>query len=252
MRSFVKLTINEWLKMFKKKSFVLPYALLAAMAFGIAYLIDSFASGSSTTLEFAQLAVSTQGMGQMMTLLAIVSTAGLVSMEFSFGTIKLLLVRAQSRSKILASKYTAILMYLVTLAAFTLAAGLAAGALFFEASGGNMTFIDLLWSTLYSLVYTLLYVTITFVVSIVTRSTGAAIGIGMFLIVAQGLANQLLTRYNWYKYLPFVNVDLSIYRDGGTGPLPGMSLTFSASLLAVYLLLFLAVGFWTFHKRDVA
>ncbi|NMO97568.1 ABC transporter permease [Paenibacillus lemnae] len=252
MRSFGKLMINEWLKMTKKKSFLLPFGLLAVMVFLVAYMIKTFSPMSMNVIEYAQLSVASQGMGQILTLLAIVVTAGSVAKEHSYGTIKLLLIRSQSRVVILASKYAVILLYVALLTAFTFAAGSAAGALFMGSEAGSVSWGDAAMTGVYSLIYTMIYVTFTFTVGIVTRSTGPAIGIGMFMVVVQNLANQLLINYSWYKYLPFVNVDLSIYSGGGASPMPGMNMSFSASVLAVYLLLFLIIGFWTFKRRDVS
>lgn len=253
MRSFGNLVTNEWLKMFKKKSFFVPYALIAAMIIFVAYMIKSFAGGDSNTgLEFAKMAVASKGMGQILTMLAIVVTAGSVAKEHSFGTIKLLLIRAQSRTKILASKYVVIVLYIISLTAFALAVGLATGAAMFGMGEGSANMQDVVMAAVYGLIYTLMYVTFTFAVGIITKSTGPAIGIGMFMVVIESLVTQLLSGYTWAKYLPFLNVDLSIYSGGLGSPIPGMSLTFSAIVLAVYLLLFLITGFVTFKKRDVA
>lgn len=88
MRSFGNLVWNEWLKMFRN-DFFLPYALLAGMVVFTAFLLYKFSGGSSTGYEFAEIAVTTKGMGQVLTLLAIVVTAGAVAKEHSMGTIKL-------------------------------------------------------------------------------------------------------------------------------------------------------------------
>ncbi|KKO51372.1 ABC transporter permease [Paenibacillus sp. DMB20] len=253
MRSFGNLVINEWQKMYKKKSFFLPYALLAAMVVFVGYMIVTFSEDSAGTgMEFAKLAVASKGMGQVLTILAIAVTAGSVAKEHSYGTIKLLLIRAQNRGKILASKYAVILIYVISLIALMLAVGFATGAALFGMGEGSTNWQDVVMAAVYNLVYTMLYVTFAFAVGIVTRSTGPAIGIGMFMLMIESLVNQLLARYAWYKYLPFINVDLSMYSNGSAGPIPGMTLTFSAAVLAVYLLLFLLVGFVTFKKRDVA
>ncbi|MGM1049712.1 ABC-2 type transport system permease protein [Paenibacillus uliginis N3/975] len=253
MRSFGNLVTNEWLKMFKKKSFFVPYILVAAMILFVAYMINSYAGGDTGTgFEYAKMVVASKGMGQILTMLAIVVTAGSVAKEHSFGTIKLLLIRAQSRSKILASKYVVIVLYIMSLIAFALVIGLATGAAMFGMGEGSANLQDVLLAAVYGLIYTLMYVTFTFAVGILTKSTGPAIGIGMFMVVVESLVTQLLASYSWAKYLPFFNVDLSIYSGGPGSPIPGMSLTFSAIVLAVYLLLFLVTGFVTFKKRDVA
>lgn len=252
MHSFGNLVWNEWLKMFKKRSFFLPYVLLAGMVLFMAFMLYKFSGGSSTGYEFAQLVVTTKGMGQMLTLLAIVVTAGAVAKEHSMGTVKLLLIRAQSRTKILASKYVAILIYILTLAAFMFVVSVLTGQITFGMESGTVAIGDVLREAINNLVYTIVYVTLTFMVGILTKSTGPAIGIGMFMVIMESMAVQLLARYSWSKYLLFTNVDLSMYSGGGSSPIPGMSLTFSIIVLAVYLLLFLTAGFVTFKKRDVA
>ncbi|MFC7678191.1 DUF2705 family protein [Paenibacillus sp. GCM10028914] len=253
MRSFGNLVTNEWLKMFKKKSFFVPYALVAAMIMFVAYMLNSFAGeDSSTGFEFAKMVVASKGMGQILTMLAIVVTAGSVAKEHSLGTIKLLLIRAQSRTTILASKYVVILLYILSLTAFALIVGITTGVIMFGTGEGSANLQDVLVAAGYGLIYTLMYVTFTFAVGIVTKSTGPAIGIGMFMLIIESLVTQLLAGYAWAKYLPFFNVDLSIYSDGLGSMIPGMSLTFSSIVLAVYLLLFLVTGFVTFKKRDVA
>lgn len=254
MRSFGNLLWNEWLKMFKKRSFFIPYLLLTGMVVFVAVILSQFAAEAADGYGFAEMALSTRGMGSMLTMLAVVVTAGIVSKEHSMGTIKLLLIRAQTRTKILASKYVITWIYSATLVAFLGAVSVLTGQILFGPGEGATatSFSEVLMAALYNMVYTTVYVTLTFVVGIVTRSTGTAIGIGMFMVVAEGLAIQLLARYSWAKYLLFFNVDLSIY-NGGAGPvIPGMSLIFSITILAAYLLLFLLAGFITFKKRDVA
>ena len=140
-----------------------------------------------------------KGMGQMLTLLAIVVTAGTVAKEHSMGTIKLLLIRAQSRSTILASKYVAVLLYLITLVAFMCAVAVLTGQITFGMDGGTVTLGDVLSAAVNNLVYTIVYVTLTFMVGILTRSTGPAIGIGMFIVIMESMVVQLLARYSWSK-----------------------------------------------------
>ena len=122
---------------------------------------------------------------------------------------------------------------------------------FGSASVQGISWSEVLTNTLYSFIYTVVYVTISFLASILTRSTGATIGIGMFLVVLEELVVALLSRYAFAKYLIFANADLSVYLNGNP-PMPGMTLTFSSVVIAAYLVLFLAVSFVTFKKRDVA
>ncbi|MDU0332125.1 MULTISPECIES: ABC transporter permease [Paenibacillus] len=254
MRKFTPLVVNEWLKMSKKKSFIVPYTLIAAAIAGMLYMMYAFSQEKLGFLDFASMAIARNGLGQMTTLLVIICTAGIVAKEHSLGTIKLLLIRSQSRSRILASKYVAVLLFTLSLFVFSLAVALLGGGLvygFGSASVQGISWSEVLTNTLYSFIYTVVYVTITFLASILTRSTGATIGIGMFLVVLEELVVALLSRYAFAKYLIFANADLSVYLNGNP-PMPGMTLTFSSVVIAAYLVLFLAVSFVTFKKRDVA
>jgi ABC-2 type transport system permease protein len=252
LRSFTKLVVNEWLKMSKKRSFIVPFALITAFIAGMLYMMFNYSEQSPAYLEFAMMAISRNGLGQMITLLIIICTAGIVAKEHSLGTIKLLLIRSKSRSQILASKYVAVLLFTLSIFVFTLAVALLGGGLVFGFGGLSETsWSDVFSHTLYQLIYTVVYVTIAFLASILTRSSGATIGIGMFLVVLEELVVALLSRYEFTKYLIFANADLSVYVNGQP-PMPGMTLSFSAVVIAAYLVLFLAVSFVTFKKRDVA
>ncbi|MUG44531.1 ABC transporter permease [Paenibacillus woosongensis] len=252
MRSFGKLVWNEWLKMFKKRSFFVPYAIIAAFIIFLAYMTQ-FMGGLQSVLtapQFAQAVISKNGLGQFLVMLSIICTAGVVSKEFSGGTIKLLLIRSVSRSKILASKYAIVLLYSLSLTLFALIVGLVTGSVMFGFSD-MAGFGNLLSATLYHAVYMAIYVTAAFMLGTLTRSSGATIGIGMTLLMLEGLVVALLSKYSFVKYLLFTNADLSVYANGRP-PFEGMTMAFSLIVLAVYMFLFLGASFVTFKKRDVA
>lgn len=254
MLSFGKLVLNEWLKMYKKRSFFIPYAAIAAVIMLIAYLTKNFRTqdGMPSGFEFMSSVFSGNGMGQLLTFLAIIGTAGTVAKEHSLGTIKLLLIRAQSRSKILASKYVSVLVYILSLALFSGLFSLLVGGILFGFQAGKYGWGDVLLTAGVQLAYSLVYATVTFMIGVLTRSTGATIGVGMLLVMIESLVVGLLSRYDFTKYILFTNVNLSVYLEGGTPPMQGMTLTFSLIVLAVYIVLFLGASFVTFKKRDVA
>lgn len=260
MRSFGNLVVNEWLKLSKKRSFFIPYLVLIAFVVLFGYLAKVFEStggmgsegGFVSTVDFIQNAMSKSGMGQFITFLGIISTAGIVTKEYSLGTIKLLLIRSQSRSKILASKYVTAVLYTLSLFLCTGIVSLITGGIAFGFNAASeVGWNDVFVTVLYSLFYTLVYVTITFMVGVLTKSTGATIGAGMFIVLLEGLVTLLLAKYAVVKYLIFTNADLSVYSQGGA-PFKGMTLNFSLIVVAVYMVLFLGTSFVTFKKRDVA
>lgn len=259
MRSFANLVVNEWLKLSKKRSFFIPYAVLIAFVGLFGYLAKVYEStggmGSEgefvSTLDFIQNVMSHNGMGQFITFLAIIASAGIVTKEYSLGTIKLLLIRSQSRNKILTSKYVTAVLYTLSLFLCTGIVAMITGGIAFGFGGAEIGWNDVFTGALYSLIYTLVYVTITFMVGVLTRSTGATIGVGMFIVLLEGLVTMLLSKYAVVKYIIFTNADLSVYSSGGA-PFKGMTMSFSLIVIAVYMVVFLGTSFVTFKNRDVA
>ncbi|MNO35815.1 ABC-2 family transporter protein [compost metagenome] len=248
MHKFNNLVLNEWLKLSKKRTFFIAYGLLIVMPLVIGYIVhsvaeDIFASGP----QFAAEMLLPTAIGQVLSILVIIGTAGLVAKEYSQGTIKFLLIRARSRTAILASKYVTVLLYALSLTVVTAIAVYASGMLWFGNGGGGLGIGDVLTSVLYNSVYMVMYATLAFMIGILTTSTGVTIGISMFALT---ISNLIIFR-DFYKYVLFPNLNLAAY-EGGGAPLPGMTLQFSILMLAVYFLLFLLAGFMVFRRRDVA
>ncbi|OBZ14321.1 hypothetical protein A8L34_10250 [Bacillus sp. FJAT-27264] len=248
MHNLNRLVVNEWLKLFKKRSFFVPYALLIGVSLLASYMIHSFAEGMfGSVYDFMGTMLYPKGMGQIITIMAIIGSSGIVAKEYSQGTIKFLLIRARSRSAILTSKYITALIYGLSLTLATAVALFVSGSIWFGFSGAEERWLDVLGSLGYSYIYTVVYITLAFMIGILTTSGGATIGITMLML----MLDKTIIQKGFYKYLLFPNLDLSVYTDGGA-PLPGMTLSFSIVMLAVYVLLFLLAGFVVFRRRDVA
>jgi ABC-2 type transport system permease protein len=249
LRNFNRLVLNEWLKFSKKRTFLMPYLLLIILPLVIGYIVHSVAGEVvfPSASEFSTMMLLPSTLGQALTMIAVIGTAGVVAKEHSQGTIKFLLIRARSRTMILASKYIAVLIYALTLTIVTIAATYASGALWFGVTGAEAGVNDILKSVLYGFVYTTVYVTLAFMIGVLTTSTGATIGITMFAITI----DKLTISKDFYKYFLFPNLNLAAYEDGGA-PMPGMTFNFSIVMLAVYIILFLLAGFMVFKRRDVA
>ncbi|AWB43400.1 hypothetical protein DCC85_03620 [Paenibacillus sp. CAA11] len=251
MRSFGNLVLNEWLKLSKKRTFIVAYLIMAAFVAGFAYILSAFSSEPMTAAEFADGIMVKNGLGQIMLYIVIIGTAGIMAREHSMGTVKFLLIRAQSRTKILASKYVTMLIYLLSVMVFTcvLASGL--GLLIFSNGAGESSWTDVFASIGYTAIYLVIYSTLTFMFGVLTKSAGATIGIGLFAVMLESLAGMLLGKYEFIKYLVFVNTDFTMYQ-GGKSPVEGMTPLFSAIVLSIYFVLFLLVSFVTFKRRDIA
>lgn len=62
---------------------------------------------------------------------------------------------------------------------------------------------------------------------------------------------QLLSQYDWAKFILFANTDLRQYTTG-TPLVEGMTMTFSIVMLLIYFALFAFLSLYIFKKRDVA
>lgn len=245
MRNFGLLVWNECLKVYKKPGAFVSYLLILLLAAGSALIISNinrqmFASASA----FTEAMLDKTGTGKLLLILAISNTARIVTQEFRLGTVKFLLIRPHGRAAILASKLTVVLLYSVSITAAATLLFYAAGSVAFGTSGGEG--LHLLQFAFYQWVYMTIFVLFAFFLGTVSRSSGAAIGAGIFA----AMLSELVIPKPFFKYVLFPNADLSVYATGHP-PLAGMSLGFSAAVLIVYAALFVLTAFLSFCKRDV-
>jgi len=197
------------------------------------------------------------------TVFSIAVAADSVAGEFSRGTIKLLLIRPWSRINILLSKYVSILLFILTLYALLMLVSLGMSALLFDTSSGPSDILGELagsladyfwWALLYRLVDTLMYVTMAFMFASLFRSNSLSVALTIVLIFMGSLVTLLAnpSQYEIGRYLIFANLNLGQYLASDTGNYGVTTLGFSIAVLAVYYVVFLALTFWVFRKRDVA
>ncbi|WP_409345661.1 ABC transporter permease [Paenibacillus sp. MBLB4367] len=197
----------------------------------------------------------------------IVIAGDIVAGEFSWGTIKLLLIRPVSRGKILLSKYVATLLFaLFLLCALFLSSLLIGGVLYgfdvmnhsqlYFGTDGNLYERSMAVHTLqkygFECVSLVMTVTVGFMISTVFRSSSLAIGLSIGLMFGGSLIVMALSRYEWVKYVLFANLELSQYLPGRMPIVAGMTLGFSVTVLAVYFIVLNALSWFVFTKRDVA
>lgn len=203
---------------------------------------------------------------QIVTIFTVVIAADIVAGEFAAGTIKLLLIRPASRTKILLSKYISTIMFsLLLLVALFLTSFVLNGFLYgFSDVGSPYIYVSrdmevqessMLLHVLstYGLksVELVMIVTLAFMISTVFRSSSLAISLSLlFLFLGQGIT-LFLSQWSWGKFWLFANTDLTQYIEGK--PLiEGMSMTFSICVLLAYFILFNYLSWSIFKKRDVA
>ena len=209
------------------------------------------------------------GMTFFITLFTVIVCSANVSAEFSDGTIKQLLIRPHRRWSILLSKYVSVLLYSLVMLSVLLLAGYIVGVLFFGAGDFNMKSIvytldgqkevaigtQFFTSILYFLPSLLMVMTISFMLSTLFKSQALAVGIGIavlfFSSVLGGIIVFLAEKFTWVKYLIFPHLDLTVYALQDT-ILQDVTIAVSLTILLVYYVIFMALTFLFFQKRDVS
>lgn len=202
----------------------------------------------------------------LITLFTIIVAAGSVASEFSWGTIKLLLIRPASRTKILLSKYIAALLFALCMLLLLLVFSAVVGAAVFGIENirepylayqnGAVVEKSMLFHVMQ--VYALncadlvMMATFAFMISAVFRNHSLAIGLATFaLFVGPQVTALLAMKFDWAKYLLFANTNLTQYIDG-TPLVEGMTMSFSLMMLLVYFVIFNGIAWLIFRKRDIA
>lgn len=260
MFEFLKLVQNENMKIYRRARTWVMLAIVLLIPLGIA--IGALTLDNAPSMwRYTQVDIIVASW--LISTFAVVVAADIVAGEFSSGTIKLLLIRPWTRSKILLSKYIALLLFvLFFLAAFFLFSLLVNGVLLGFSGGEEVMPADggqrspLAWLSGYfgfRLIEIVVTVTLAFMISTVFRSSALAIGLSVFMLFGGSILSSILSLIDkpWVDYILFMNFGLAAYLDGGT-PIDGRPLGFSLAVLAGYYVIFIALSWSVFSRRDVA
>lgn len=213
-----------------------------------------------------QYVLENAGLLSIVSLLTIIVAAGIIANEYRWGTIKLLLIRPISRTQILLSKYVSVLLFAAFTLLFVLGFSFIVGAVTFGVEGlsphilldtnTGLEYVSALKQIMteygYGLVNLVMMATFAFMISTVFRNSSLAIGTAIFLMMAGSTIVGMFSERSWAKYILFANTDLQQYAPGYTPWIEGMTLSFSIMVLLVYYIIFMALSWIVFTKRDVA
>ncbi len=263
--NYLGLIKNENMKIYRRPRTFVMLGIIVGFVLLISILWLSF--GNKDTSMWDVVMMETQILFMLVTIFSVVIAAGTVAEEFSTGTIKLLLIRPWTRSKILLSKYISVLLFLLLTTALLLGSVLLINWLcfsLFQSSEARASIEEELLMKDTPLVFILktyglqvissiITVTMAFMLSTIFRNSGLAIGMALFLLLVVNNIMQLvsLLKYKWIDYILFTHLNLTQYLSG----MPmreGMTLQFSLVVLACYWIVFIALTWLVFKKRDVA
>ncbi len=198
--------------------------------------------------------------------IVIIAAGGIVSGEFSSGTIKFLMINPVKRWKILVSKYFTALTfgYLAMIAAYIVSA--LASMTFFGADHLNAAFISVSGDTvkeisgflyaakLYLLnsVELIVMGSLAFAISSLFRSSALAIGISVMALFGGSTITLMLgqLQFDWGRYLIFSNLDISAIAEGNS-MFAVQTVPFALAVIAVHMVIFLLTAWDGFNKREI-
>ncbi len=252
MKSFFYLVNNEIMKIYKRPGawVFLGLILLINLLFGL-IVRRLFVDASLPFWDFIDMS---SNLLLIIQLIVIVYAGDILSNEFSRGTIKMLLMRPYSRSKILFSKLIAILFLVIFFTLFQFTSSVLAGILFF--SGGftlfGQSFLFSSSSYLFQFIEIVIIGLLAFTLSVITRSSIFSITVTIFLFYFSSLALALLEHFGYEngKYILFANTNLQPYFFGEP-MFDGMTLYFSIINVLFHCVICLIISFGLFNKRDI-
>ena len=200
----------------------------------------------------------------------IVMIAGtIVSEEFNKGTVKLLLIKPYSRTKILLSKYlTTLIMIFFTILASVLMELVVGGIIFgldslsvpvleYNFNTNQLETINILaylgLQILTQLPMLILLATLAFALSTIFTNSALAITISLLGYMSPNIINALVIQYKveFMKYFVTMNWDLKQYMFGALPNMEGMTMPFSIIISLIYLFIMLIPTFIIFKKKNI-
>lgn len=252
-----RLVRNELMKILDRTRTIVMLGLLILIVFLLA-LGQKLVIVSETPVNLWEFATNCTHLLFIVQLFTLVIAGDIISSEFSWGTIKLLLIRPVTRGKILLAKFAATVAFSLICMTILGVVSLLFGAVFFQwtPETGNALSILKKLGIIYGsyAVEVIVMASLAFMLSSVSRSSTLAVGLSVFLFFAGAFSTEVLKTWakSWGKYLLFANLDLTPYFLGYDTPFPGMTLSYSLTMLAIHFGLFHLVAWWAFAKRDVS
>lgn len=226
------------------------------------YQLDNdISSGYVTT--FADMVGFGMDMIILATVFAVIVAAGIVSSEFGTGTIKMLLTRPVKRWKILLSKLVTVVLFgLTVFAAGVVVSALVGLVLFGTGSNVELQIIDgavkevSQWGVMFegmllSFGDFFMSIILAFLIGSLFKSSSLSVGITLLFMTMGSMIVSLLSRFEFTKFIWLAHSDLKQHMEGRTHIIEGTSFGFSLGVLIVYAIIFLAITFISFEKRDV-
>jgi ABC-2 type transport system permease protein len=245
------------MKIIHRSRFWLMTVILIVSVLSLAFILHDGNEGAKKPLDVWGFITAGTDLLFLVHFFAVIIAGDIVASEFSWGTIKLLLIRPANRTKILFAKYITVVLYTIFFIGIIFLSSVLFGILFFHNHLliNQSLFTPSKIESVYFMQFVkiLMDVTFAFMISTAFRSSSLAIGLSLFLMFTGNVAIQILQNYDlqWGKYLLSANTDLTQYMYGNQVFFKGMTISFSIITLSIYFVLFHLLSWVSFIKRDI-
>jgi ABC-2 type transport system permease protein len=197
-------------------------------------------------------------------LISVIIAGEIVAAEFVSGTIKLLLTRSASRTKIYLSKYIAAILFGLLLSAAGILVSILLGGFIFGFDGLADSYFyvkdqvvrevpalqALLVGYILNIPFLLIATTLAFMISAAFRSTIFSIVISLLVSLTGFIIAIAMDGWAWTKYFVFSHTDLTPHLFGNPS-VDGVTLGFSLIFIVLHLAIMHLISYPLFVKRDV-
>lgn len=226
------------------------------------YYIDHNTPPVTNTWSFAMNQVA--NIVVAVSFFSIIIAGEIVATEFTSGTIKFLMTRSVSRTKIYIAKYVACISFGLLLLVVGFIVTLAMGGFIFGVDGLNDSYLfvkdqaveqapmlqALLGTYVLHIPYILLGITLAFMISAAFRSVTFSIVISIFVAIAGFVISIAMNGWAWTKYFIFTHTDLSQFVYGSPS-IDGITMAYSIVFVILHLVVLHLIAYPVFVKRDV-
>jgi ABC-2 type transport system permease protein len=220
---------------------------------------DLAPNDGQTTESYIEYGVS---LISIISFFAVIIGASIVSNEFSTGTIKMLLTRPVSRAKILTSKLLTVFLYGIVLYIAAVFLSYIVGVVVYDGTteptlvyeNGKViekSFIaDVAYTGLLMSADFIMTILFAFMIGSVFRSSSLAIGLTLIISFMTALIVGFFNRYEFVKYIWITHSNLTQHKNGVL-LVEGITMQMSLIVLGVYAVIFTAISYLVFMKRDI-
>lgn len=251
----ISMLINEHYRMARNRFVQLSFLIMPVVMCILAlFFSDIVRANNGNMLNYMSI---TANILIIIAFMGIGAAGTILSYEFQYGTIKLIVIRPISRSALLFSKWLTVILYLFYLFILAFAVSAVIGGLLFGFEGFSVSgylFKGIMLKYVIAFTESMLIVTFTYMVSAVFKNGAFSIGVGMAALLGGKLVTEVFRLLEWKAgmILLFENTKLDQYFFGNRPVYDEMSFLFSIVILGLHFCFFYGVAWWFFVKRDIS